>query len=301
MPWTGITKWIDAGGARVSYEVTGNGPPVICIQGVGVAASGWQPQLPALASRFTAIAIDNRGIGGSMLGPQPVTIEAMARDVAAVMDAERCDRGHVVGHSMGGLIALQVALAAPKRVASLSLLCTFADGAEPTRFSWRMAALGLRSRVGTRTMRRNAMLDMILPDDYLQRADRAALALELGSLFGHDLADQAPVASAQLRAMSKCSVRARLHELAGVPTLVVSGSHDPIAPPRLGRDIADRIAGAWYEEFPEASHALPIQCERRLNALLLNHLIAAEEAQAGRRETQSAESDAVAAPSGRVW
>lgn len=274
--WTSVTKSVDAADARVTYHVTGSGPPAVCIQGVGVAASGWQPQLPALAPRFTVIAIDNRGIGGSTLGPQPVSIEAMAGDVAAVMAAERCDRAHVIGHSMGGLIALQVALSLPRRVKSLALFCTFADGADPTALSLRMAVLGLRCRVGTRRMRRNAMLDMVMPRDVLAYSDRAALAHEFGCLFGHDLADQAPVASSQLRAMSKFSARARLRELAGVPTLVVSGSHDPIAPPRLGRDVADRIPGARYEEFTEASHALPIQCADRLNALLLDHLAAAE-------------------------
>jgi pimeloyl-ACP methyl ester carboxylesterase len=64
----------------------------------------------------------------------------------------------------------------------------------------------------------------------------------------------------------------RLHELSGIPTLVVSGVHDPIAPPRLGRAIADGIAGARFVEFAQAGHALPIQCAEEVNALLLDHL-----------------------------
>jgi pimeloyl-ACP methyl ester carboxylesterase len=125
-------------------------------------------------------------------------------------------------------------------------------------------------------MRRNAMLDMVMPRDFLRHADRSALARELEALFGHDLADQLPIASAQLRAMSSFSARSRLTELVGIPTLVTSGRHDPIAPPQLGRDIADHIPGARYEEYVDASHALPIQCAGRLNARLLRHLTAAE-------------------------
>ena len=291
-------RTLEANGVRLSYRIAGSGPPVVCIQGVGVAGSGWGPQLPALASRFTVITIDNRGIGDSTLGSDLVTIDAMSADVAAIMEAERVERAHVVGHSMGGLIALQLALSRPSSVTSLSLLCTFANGADPTALSLRMAVLGLRCRLGTRQMRRNAMLEMILPEDFLSRTDRVALARELGTLFGHDLADQLPIASAQLRAMSACSARSRLSELGGIPTLVVSGRHDPIAPPQLGRDMADRIPGARYEEFTEAGHALPIQCESRLNALLLEHLIAAE----GTRVAGSGvlTSEAATAPGG-VW
>jgi pimeloyl-ACP methyl ester carboxylesterase len=265
-----------ANGVRLAYEVAGSGPLVVCIQGVGVAGSGWGPQRQALASRFTVLTLDNRGIGDSAIGSAPVTIDAMSADAAAVMDAERAERAHVVGHSMGGLIALHLALARPQAVRSLALLCTCADGADVTGLSLRMALLGLRCRVGTRRMRRNAMLDMVMPQDVLRRADRSALARELGALFGHDLADQLPIASAQLRAMSRFSARSRLSELAGIPTLVTSGRHDPIAPPRLGRDLADHIPGARYEEYLDASHALPIQCAERLNAQLLRHLTTAE-------------------------
>jgi pimeloyl-ACP methyl ester carboxylesterase len=176
---------------------------------------------------------------------------------------------------MGGLIAQHIALTARERVKSLSLVCTFANGADATRLSMRMLALGLRSRIGTRAMRRRAMIDMVMPRDYLRGRDTAALGKELGDLFGRDLADQPPIVSEQLRAMSRYSAAARLGELSGLPTLVVSGTHDPIAPPQLGRAIASAIPGARFLEFPHASHALPIQCAAELNALLLDHLSAA--------------------------
>jgi pimeloyl-ACP methyl ester carboxylesterase len=106
--------------------------------------------------------------------------------------------------------------------------------------------------------------------------DRARLLHELETLFGRDLADQPPIVTAQLRAMSRYSAASRLSELAGVPTLVVSGAHDPIAPPALGKAIAERIGGARFVEFTDASHALPIQRARELNVLLIEHLAAAE-------------------------
>jgi pimeloyl-ACP methyl ester carboxylesterase len=76
--------------------------------------------------------------------------------------------------------------------------------------------------------------------------------------------------------MSKYSCVGRLPEIRGIPTLVASAAHDPIAPPRLGKAIAAGIAAARYVEFPDAGHALPIQCPNEINGLLLEHLSAAK-------------------------
>jgi aminoacrylate hydrolase len=258
------------------YAVAGNGPAVLCIQGVGVIGEGWRPQVDGLAGRFQLITFDNRGIGSSSPGSAPLSIEGLAADAIAIMDAEGIRRFHVVGHSMGGLIAQHVALVAAPRVKSLSLLCTFATGKDATGLSLRMMLLGLQSRVGTRAMRRNGMLRMIMPDQYLKAVDRARLAAELAPLFGRDLADQPPIVMQQLRAMSRYSAAPRLHEISGIPTLVASGAHDPIAPPRLGRAIAAGIPGSRFVEFADASHALPIQSAAEVNALLIDHISGAE-------------------------
>jgi pimeloyl-ACP methyl ester carboxylesterase len=263
---------IRIGSADIRYTSTGAGDVVLLVQGVGVAGEGWRPQAAALAARFRTIAVDNRGVGRSSLGSEPLTIERMASDALAVMDAEAVDRFHLVGHSMGGLIALRVALTARERVRSLSLLCTFANGKDGTGLSARMFVLGLRTRIGTRSMRRNAMLNMIMPDTYLRTVDRRILADELSGLFGRDLAVQPPIVMKQLRAMAAYSAAGSLRQLAGMPTLVISAAHDPIAPPRLGRALAEGIPGARFLEFAHAGHAAPIQCAGEINELLMNHL-----------------------------
>ena len=263
-------------GVTLSYRVIGAGSPVLCIQGVGVIGDGWEPQLAPLSHRFRVLTFDNRGIGRSARSPSGLSIDAMASDVWTIADAAAVERCHLVGHSMGGLIALRAALVSPARVKSLSLLCTFADGAAATRLSLRMAVLGIGTRVGTRGMRRRAMQRMLFPAAFLKDVDRAALAVRLQELFGRDLADTPPIVTEQLRSMSACNVTEALSKLAGIPALVVSGRHDPIAPPALGRAIAEGIPGARYVEFDEASHALPVQCADRVNALILEHLDAAD-------------------------
>ncbi len=118
---------------------------------------------------------------------------------------------------------------------------------------------------------------MIMPAHYLRGRDQARLAKELGKLFGRDLAHQPPIVMTQLRAMGRYNAERRLAELAGIPTLVMSGAHDPIAPPRLGRALAEKIPGARFIEFAEASHAVPIQCAAEVNALVLAHLRSGEQ------------------------
>src|SRR6478752_9737116 len=109
----------------LSYTVRGNGPPVLLIQGVGVQGDAWMPQTDDLAADFTCVTFDNRGMGRSQPAAVAITVEQMARDALAILDAAGIASAHVVGHSLGGVVALQLALSAPARVRSLALLCTF--------------------------------------------------------------------------------------------------------------------------------------------------------------------------------
>src|SRR5689334_11406073 len=263
-------------GSRLAYDLVGDGPPVVLIQGVGVHGGGWRPQVDALSPRFRCLTFDHRGLNRSQPLGGPLTVEQMADDTAALMDAQGWATAHVVGHSLGGLIALHLALSAGARVRSLSLLCTFATGREATRLSPGMLWTGLRTRLGTRRQRRHAFLELVLPPGERSRADRDAEAERLAPLFGHDLAVQPPVAMKQLAAMSRYDAGPRLGELAGLPTLVVSAGHDRIARPELGRALAAGGPGARYVEIAEAAHGVPLHLPARINELLLDHLATAE-------------------------
>lgn len=266
-------------GATIAYLREGQGPPVLCLQGVGLDGRGWRPQVDELSRRFSLICPDNRGIGGSVTRG-PISIEAMAADALAVLDAEGVPRAHVVGHSMGGIIAQQVALAAPHRVKSLALLCTFASGAQGARITLPMLLIGLRTRLGTRRMRRHAFLELVMPHARLREADLDALANELAPIFGHDLADQPSIAMAQLSAMKRYDARGRLGSLDGTPTLVVSAAEDRIALPVFGRELAACIPGAVYKELSGAAHGATIHDAATVNRLLDEHWTSAERSSA---------------------
>jgi pimeloyl-ACP methyl ester carboxylesterase len=243
----------------------------LLIQGVGVHGTGWTPQTDALASRFRCITFDNRGMGRSQPAGGAITVEQMAEDALALLDAEKVEAAHVVGHSLGGLVALRLALEARARVRTLALMCTFADGRAAAPLTLRMMWLGMRTKIGTRRMRRRAFLRLVMPADALAHTDADAMAERLAPLFGHDLGDQPPVVNEQLSAMRKYSAMPRLGELAGLPTLVLSGAHDPISPPRVSEALAKGIPGARHVAFADASHGLPIQHAERVNALLVEH------------------------------
>lgn len=263
-------------GCGLSGFVEGQGAPVVLIQGAGVGANGWRPQLSALTPRYQCLCFDNRAFGRSVPSSEPLSLELMAEDVLALMDARGWRSAHLVGHSMGGLIAQYVARRAPERVRSLALLCTFADGKAPSRLTPWLVRVGLRTKLGTRRMRRRAFLEMVLTHEEIGSGGAEALARELGSLFERDLAESPPIAMQQVRAMARADARPFLSRLAGIPTLVASAEHDRIATPASGRELAQGLPGARYVELSGTAHAMTIVRAAEVNALLLEHLGSAE-------------------------
>jgi len=259
------------GTARLAYWRAGSGPAVLLIQGAGAVGGVWRAQTDALSAAHTTVVFDNRGIGGSQILAGALSIEAMAEDALAIADAAGLDRFHLVAHSMGGLIAQEVALRAPGRVRSLSLLCTFARGRQATRMTPDMIVIGLRTRVGSRAARRKAFLELVVPVELLAARGLEAVAAEMCDLFQRDLADQPPIIMKQLGAMRRYDASARLEKLATIPTLVVSGALDRIAPPAFGRELAAAIPGARFLEIAGAAHSLPIHQAAAVNALLQEH------------------------------
>lgn len=266
----GHPSYVQVDDARLAYRRRGEGPPVILIQGVGVHGEGWRPQVNVLAGKYSCLWFDNRGVGDSQPPSVRLSVDRMARDTAAILDAVNWTNAHVVGHSLGGLVALRLALSAPDRVRSLSLLCTFARGRDAGS-SARMAWIGLRTRLGTRRMRRAAFLEILAAPGALRGVDRERMALDVAPLFGHDLADHPPIEGEQLAALRAEDVTNELHRISA-PTLVLSAAFDPISPPALGRAIAAAIPGARYDLLGDQSHGAPILAADTVNARLLAHL-----------------------------
>jgi pimeloyl-ACP methyl ester carboxylesterase len=249
---------------------------VLFIQGIGVVGACWRPQVDHLSKNFQTLLFDNRGIGKSQPCHGPITIETMADDALALLDAVGWDSAHVVGHSMGGIIAQQLALDSPKRIRSLSLLCTFGRAKDGARLTPWVIWMTLRTRLGTKPMRRRAFLEMLWPRAELQKVDLNELAMRVGLLVGRDLAQQPPVLMKQVKALARHDTSKRLGELAGIPTFVLSAEHDPIALSRYGRALANSVAEARFELMLASSHGVTIQRANEVNRLLQEWLSTVE-------------------------
>src|ERR1700755_3418478 len=121
----GNLRAFDFEGCRFGYRVEGKGPPLLMIQGTGAYGTAYKPQVEILRERYTCMTFDNRGIGESQPCGKKLTVTQMARDTLALMEHMGWDCAHMVGHSLGGLIALEAALQGKARVRSLTLLNTF--------------------------------------------------------------------------------------------------------------------------------------------------------------------------------
>ncbi|MDX1930635.1 MAG: alpha/beta hydrolase [Pirellulaceae bacterium] len=260
---------LNVDGCKLTWWMRGHGPAVLFIQGCGVQGSGWLPQIETLAEKYTCIWYDNRGMGLSQPLGAALSVDRMAQDTKAILQASGHARAHVVGHSLGGLVAQRFAIDNRSSTMSLALLCTFADGRQAAPLTMRMMMLGLGTVLGTKRMRRLAFLRLVTTPGAVTNPD--ALAARLGELFGHDLAEQPPVVKSQLAAMRATDVTEQLKTLRDLPTLIVNARHDPIAPPQCGLNILKVMPHASYVEFADASHALPVTHADQVNQMLDEH------------------------------
>lgn len=261
---------LNVAGAELWFDVRGAGPDVLFVQGVGLSSRAWSPQIDELSRDHRCIALDNRGIGKSTGDTSALSVDAMARDALAVLDALHVERAHLVGHSLGGVIIQRMALLAPARVASLAFLCTFAGGRDLEKPSARLMWLGARSRIGTRRMRRKAFARLIMPDAYLREHGEERVMSELEGVFGRPLWDAPKIADVQLKALRAYDEREQLPTLKPIRSVVLSGRLDPIATEAANATLAS-LVGAIHHDWDDASHALPIQYPSAVNAVLRAH------------------------------
>ncbi len=255
---------------KLNYIDEGCGPVVLLLQGIGVSANGWRYQIDELKSSYRTISIDNRGISGSLPCSGEITIENMAQDAIDLLKFLKIESAHIVGHSMGGMIAQEIAFREPKMIKSLSLICTFSSGAEGARPTPWTIWMGIRTWVGTKEMRRRAYLEMIFSKKYLESINQSKLALEIAPIIGRDLSVQPNIIMKQLRALGKYNRFKDLKLLSRFKVLVLSAEQDKIAKPLFGERIAKEINNAQYIEIKDVSHGVILESPKIVNSLLMD-------------------------------
>ena len=235
---------------KLAWERRGAGDPVLLIHGLGYARWGWEPVLPGLAERFDVLLFDNRGIGESDAPPGPYTAAEMAADAIQVLDEAGVERAHVVGTSLGGMVAQELALAHPERIDRLVLACTMPGGphAHPmpeATVRLMTEAAGLEPAVALRRFVENALAPATV-------ADRPEL---VDRIMEHRLATaQNPAAwAAQAAAGAAFDAYDRLDEVQ-VPVLVQHGSDDVVVDPHNGELLVELLPDAQLERFEGCGH-----------------------------------------------
>jgi len=257
------------GDVWINWRSVGDGEPLLMIMGLSGSSKAWSRLLPHAAAEHEAIVMDNRGTGESDPVTGPLSMDDMVGDVLAVLDAAGHESAHVIGVSMGGMIAQHLALDHRARVRSLILGCTTAGGSQRAQPPCRLlAATALRPFVrpgDTWPIIAPALYAQHTRDEHPERvledlAVRTADATSLRTTLG------------QMAAIVRHDTRDRLHELAGIPTTVIHGLEDALVPPARGRALAAAIPGAELVTIAACGHMMTTDAEQQTAAAVLEHL-----------------------------
>jgi pimeloyl-ACP methyl ester carboxylesterase len=261
---------VDVNDLRVVYDIAGEGDPVLMINGIGAARTGWDMQVPAVAEHFRVITFDNRDVGETtwLRKPYDYRIDRFAADCAGLLDALGIDRAHIVGASMGGAIAQEFAATYPDRARSVTIVCSW-----PKTDPWMYELMSQWDEIfrhqGAAAWARTTWL-WVFTHRYYDDPDhlRALIA-------GSEAAQHPQSLEAYLRQSAAFKAHDVLDRLANVtaPAHVICGEEDIYTPLRYSMDIANAIPGATLSVIPEAGHGMFWEATEEFNRLVVEFLL----------------------------
>jgi pimeloyl-ACP methyl ester carboxylesterase len=270
------------GSVELYYEEHGSGDPLLLIMGLAADSRAWMFQVPDFARHYRTVIFDNRGVGRSAKPAGPYTIHQMADDAAGLLDRLDIARAHVVGVSMGGMIAQELALRHPARVRRLVLACTYpepdADVEQQRQFSLAKfggsvsadGAIQLDVTALDPMMFFQHLLPTVFNQSYIDTEIAKLLPLFTGALeYGFSL--EAIVG--QVEAVMGHNTTERLHQIAA-PTLVITGDADRLVPCANSDILARHIPGAKLVKIPGGSHGFNFETPEIFNREVLDFLAA---------------------------
>jgi pimeloyl-ACP methyl ester carboxylesterase len=230
---------------RIAWEERGSGDALLLIQGLGYARWSWEPIVPALAERYRVLFFDNRGIGESDKPAGPYTAREMAADALQVLDEAEVDRAHVLGASLGGMVAQEVVVQAPSRVDRLVLCCTTPGG--DAQVPMPAVTVALFQEAAT-----------LAPEVALRRFVENALGANapaglVDEIYRRRLENPPDPVGWQGQAAAGTTFPG-VDGAITAPTLVVTGTDDNVVDPRNSDVLAERIPGARLERLEGAGH-----------------------------------------------
>jgi 3-oxoadipate enol-lactonase len=258
---------IEANGQTLYYEIHGEGEPLLCIHGLAVNTLGWALQVNDFSARHQTVIFDNRDVGQSSMVDGPYELSDMAADALALADGLGLDSFHVLGISMGGAIAQELALAAQERVRTLTLAVTFSRGGVWGRKLGEV--WGARRLKLTREEHIDELMLLTLSQDYFENPEAVAYLRQMMLADPHPQPPEAFVR--QLQASSRNDTRDRLPSL-GVPTHVIGAAHDILVPVWESEELAELIPDAAFTVLERAPHGVNLERAEEFNRVVLDFI-----------------------------
>jgi 3-oxoadipate enol-lactonase len=263
--------YVDTNGQQIYYEMHGEGESLILIMGIGGDSTMWAPyQVPAFSTKYQVIVLDNRDAGRSSKATSSYTIADMADDVAGLLDGLGIERAHILGISMGGMIAQEFALQHPDRLNKMILTGT-GGATGRAKFDPIMAWNFVKQHDTDGPAFAAQQFIWLFSTDFLRNHQAVDKTL---ALFAGNPNPFSPEAYArQAEAYLQHDALNRLKDVK-VPTLVISGEQDRLAPPWIARELAGAIPDAMFRlvEGSGASHALILERPDDFNKIVMSFL-----------------------------
>ncbi len=253
-------------GFEMAFEDQGQGMAVVLIHGYPLQRQIWTPQVAALSQRFRVITPDLRGFGESQPVMGPITMELLANDVHALLQARGVRTAVIGGHSMGGYVALAFARQYPEMLRGLILVNSRASADSEAGRAGRAAAASRARRDGARAIA-DDMLPKLLAAHTLQRQPHLA-----ASVHAMMTAVQPDVlAEAQLGMAARRDSHDVLETLF-LPVLIVAGAHDALIPFSEAERMASLVPGARLAALEDSGHLASLEAPDACNAALWDFL-----------------------------
>jgi 3-oxoadipate enol-lactonase len=263
---------IPANGIKVHYEIHGEGTPLVLIAGLGYPAWQWQRMIPYLSQQIKVIAFDNRGVGETDKPPGRYTAGLLAADTVALMDGLKIESAVIMGHSMGGFIAQELALTYPQRVSKLILSATNFGGPHhvPVTPEAMLVLSDMTSDPITRF--KNGLVVSTAPGFAEQHPEIIQEWLDWRIAHPIDPAGyQAQMAIGLGLISQEASFEDKLANIR-VPALILSGAHDKVVPPANAKLLADKLPSSTVVILPDAGHFFPMEVPREASQAVINFI-----------------------------
>ncbi|OCA87957.1 alpha/beta hydrolase [Bacillus sp. FJAT-27225] len=263
-----MTK-VNANGIEFYYELHGEGPPLVLLEGLGYASWMWARQVEELSKQFQVVIFDNRGVGYTDKPDMEYSIQLFAEDTAALLKALNIEKAHILGVSMGGFIAQELAICHPEMVDKLILCSTSfggtnsipipketleimlqgaSKGSDPER-----ARYAVSTALNLETVEQNQdILDFIIAEQKKNPQPKEAYQRQLFAGASFNAEDRVQTISAE--------------------TLIIAGSGDRVVPYENARLLNEQIAGSRVAIIEQTGHLFFMEAPEETNQLIINFL-----------------------------